>query len=132
MWSYRDLPIRSAEMGLVHRHELSGALHGLMRVRCFTQDDAHLYMTPEQIPAEIEGVIDLVDRIYKVFGFSYRVELSTRPENFMGAVEKWDTATEALRQALETKQLQHRINDGYAALYGTKIDFRPVDSAGRT
>ncbi len=132
MWSYRDLPIRSAEMGLVHRHELSGALHGLMRVRCFTQDDAHLYMTPEQIPQEIEGVIDLVDRIYKVFGFEYRVELSTRPENFMGEIEKWDIATEALRQALERKGVSYRVNEGDGAFYGPKIDFHLVDSIGRT
>ena len=132
MWSYRDLPIRTAEMGLVHRHELSGALHGLMRVRCFTQDDAHLYMTPEQIPQEIEGVIDLVDRIYKVFGFEYRVELSTRPEDFMGEIEKWDIATEALRQALERKGVNYRINEGDGAFYGPKIDFHLVDSIGRT
>ena len=132
MWSYRDLPIRSAEMGLVHRHELSGAMHGLMRVRCFTQDDAHLYMTPDQIPAEIEGVIDLVDRIYKVFGFEYRVELSTRPEDFMGEVEKWDMATDALRDALIRKNVKYRVNEGDGAFYGPKIDFHLVDSIGRT
>ena len=132
MWSYRDLPIRTAEMGIVHRHELSGALHGLMRVRCFTQDDAHLYMTPEQIPQEIEGVIDLVDRIYKVFDFPYRVELSTRPENFMGEIEQWDAATEALQKALERKGVEYRINEGDGAFYGPKIDFHLVDSIGRT
>ena len=132
MWSYRDLPIRSAEMGVVHRHELSGALHGMMRVRCFTQDDAHLYMTPEQIPQEIEGVIDLVDRIYKVFNFPYRVELSTRPDDFMGEIEQWDTATEALRQALERKGVEYRINEGDGAFYGPKIDFHLIDSIGRT
>ncbi len=132
MWSYRDLPIRSAEMGVVHRHELSGALHGMMRVRCFTQDDAHLYMTPEQIPQEIEGVIDLVDRIYKVFNFPYRVELSTRPDDFMGEIEQWDTATEALRQALERKGVEYRVNEGDGAFYGPKIDFHLIDSIGRT
>lgn len=131
-WSYRDLPIRTAEMGLVHRHELSGAMHGLMRVRCFTQDDAHLYMTPDQIPAEIEGVIDLVDRIYKVFGFEYRVELSTRPENFMGEVSQWDLATDALRDALIRKEVKYRVNEGDGAFYGPKIDFHLVDSIGRT
>ena len=132
MWSYRDLPIRSAEMGVVHRHELSGALHGMMRVRCFTQDDAHLYMTPEQIPQEIEGVIDLVDRIYKVFNFPYRVELSTRPDDFMGEIEQWDIATEALRQALERKGVEYRVNEGDGAFYGPKIDFHLIDSIGRT
>ncbi len=132
MWSYRDLPLRYAEMGLVHRHELSGALHGLMRVRSFTQDDAHLYMTPDQIPQEILGVINLIDRMYKVFGFNYRVELSTRPESFMGEIEQWDIATEALRQALESAKVQYRINEGDGAFYGPKIDFHLVDSIGRT
>ena len=132
MWSYRDLPLRTAEMGVVHRHELSGALHGLMRVRCFTQDDAHLYMTPEQIPQEIEGIIDLVDRVYKVFNFPYRVELSTRPDDFMGEIAQWDVATEALRQALERKGVEYRINEGDGAFYGPKIDFHLIDSIGRT
>ena len=131
-WSYRDLPLRYAEMGLVHRHELSGALHGLMRVRAFTQDDAHLYVLPEQIQEEIIGVIDLVDRVYKVFGFKYRVELSTRPDNFMGAVEQWDIATEALRQALVERNVDFRINEGDGAFYGPKIDFHLMDSIGRT
>lgn len=132
MWSYRDLPLRYAEMGLVHRHELSGALHGLMRVRSFTQDDAHLYMTPEQILPEIKGVIDLIDRVYKVFGFTYMVELSTRPEKFMGEIAQWDAATEALRQALVDKDVKYRINEGDGAFYGPKIDFHLVDSIGRT
>jgi len=130
--SYRELPLRLAEMGIVHRHELSGALHGLFRVRCFTQDDAHLYMTPEQVPAEILGVINLIDHIYKVFGFSYKVELSTRPKDFMGTVEQWDMATEHLRQALETRGLPFVINEGDGAFYGPKIDFHLVDSIGRT
>lgn len=130
--SYRDLPQRMAEMGIVHRHELSGALHGLMRVRCFTQDDAHIYMTPDQVPEEILGVIELIDRVYKVFGFVYKVELSTRPEDFMGEIEQWDMATEALRQALETRGVDYTINEGDGAFYGPKIDFHLVDSIGRT
>ncbi|HHX71523.1 MAG TPA: threonine--tRNA ligase [Clostridiales bacterium] len=132
MWSYRDLPIRMAEMGLVHRHELSGTLHGLMRVRCFTQDDAHIYMLPEQIHDEVLNVIRLIDRIYKVFGFAYRVELSTRPENFMGEVEQWDVATEALRSALESYGCEYKVNEGDGAFYGPKIDFHLVDSIGRS
>ena len=132
MWSYRDLPLRMAEMGQVHRHELSGALHGLMRVRSFTQDDAHLYMLPEQIPAEILGVINLIDRIYKVFGFEYRVELSTRPENFMGEVAQWDMATKALEDALISYGAKYTVNEGDGAFYGPKIDFHLVDSIGRT
>ncbi len=131
-WSYRDLPCRMAEMGIVHRHELSGALHGLMRVRCFTQDDAHLYMTPEQIPSEILGVINLIDRIYKVFGFSYHVELSTRPDDFMGEIAQWDAAEAALQKALETTGTPYTINPGDGAFYGPKIDFHLVDSIGRT
>ena len=123
MWSYKDLPLRMAEMGIVHRHELSGALHGLMRVRCFTQDDAHLYMTPEQVPQEILGVIDLIDRIYKVFGFEYRVELSTRPEDFMGEIAQWDIAEKALEEALITRGIIYSINPGDGAFYGPKIDF---------
>jgi len=132
MWSYKDLPLRMAEMGIVHRHELSGALHGLMRVRCFTQDDAHLYMTPEQVPQEILGVIDLIDRIYKVFGFEYRVELSTRPEDFMGEIAQWDIAEKALEEALITRGIIYSINPGDGAFYGPKIDFHLVDSIGRT
>ncbi|MGI5936869.1 MAG: threonine--tRNA ligase [Oscillospiraceae bacterium] len=132
MWSYKDLPLRMAEMGIVHRHELSGALHGLMRVRCFTQDDAHIFMTPEQIPQEILGVIDLIDRIYKVFGFEYRVELSTRPDNFMGEIAQWDIAEKALEDALITRGINYTINPGDGAFYGPKIDFHLVDSIGRT
>ena len=132
MWSYRELPVRVAELGIVHRHELSGALHGLMRVRCFTQDDAHLYMTPEQIPSEIIGVIELVDRIYKVFDFEYRVELSTRPDEFMGEIETWNEAERILEDALITKQINYRINPGDGAFYGPKIDFHLVDCIGRT
>ena len=130
--SYRDLPQRMAELGLVHRHELSGALHGLMRVRCFTQDDAHIFMTPEQIKDEILGVINLIDDFYKVFGFKYHVELSTRPENSMGTDEQWETATEALRNALEVKGMDYKVNEGDGAFYGPKIDFHLEDSIGRT
>jgi threonyl-tRNA synthetase len=132
MWSYRELPVRMAEMGIVHRHELSGALHGLMRVRCFTQDDAHLYMTPEQIPAEIIGVIELIDKIYKVFGFEYRVELSTRPEDFMGEIETWNAAEKTLEDALISKKIDYRVNPGDGAFYGPKIDFHLIDCIGRT
>jgi threonyl-tRNA synthetase len=130
--SYRDLPQRMAELGLVHRHELSGALHGLMRVRCFTQDDAHIFMTPEQIKDEVLGVIDLIDDFYKVFGFKYNVELSTRPENSMGSDEQWQIATDALQNALDTKKTQYKINKGDGAFYGPKIDFHLEDSIGRT
>ena len=130
--SYRDLPQRLAELGLVHRHELSGALHGLMRVRCFTQDDAHIFMTPGQIKDEVLGVIDLIDDFYKVFGFRYHVELSTRPENSMGSDEEWEMATEALRDALNTKKMQYKVNEGDGAFYGPKIDFHLEDSLGRT
>ena len=132
MWSYRELPTRMAEMGVVHRHELSGALHGLMRVRNFTQDDAHLYMTPEQVPAEIAGVIDLVDDIYKVFGFEYRVELSTRPDDFMGEIATWDMAEKTLEEALVAKNVNYKLNPGDGAFYGPKIDFHLVDCIGRT
>ena len=131
MWSYRDLPVRTAELGIVHRHELSGALHGFMRVRCFTQDDAHLYMTPEHIPAEIAGIIELVDRVYKVFGFEYRVELSTRPDDFMGEAETWDMAERMLEDALIEKEIDYHINEGDGAFYGPKIDFHLVDCLGR-
>lgn len=132
MWSYRDLPLRVAEMGLVHRHELSGALQGLMRVRCFTQDDAHIFMTPEQIPNEIIGVIEHVARIYSVFGFEYRVELSTRPEDFMGEIETWNAAEKALEDALVAKKVDYRLNPGDGAFYGPKIDFHITDCLGRS
>ena len=130
--SYRDLPIRMAELGLVHRHELSGALHGLMRVRCFTQDDAHIFMMPEQIESEIEGVVRLIDSVYSVFGFSYKLELSTRPENSMGSDEQWEMATVALKNALDKLGKQYEINEGDGAFYGPKIDFHLEDSIGRT
>lgn len=130
--SYRDFPIRMAEMGLVHRHELSGTLHGLMRVRAFTQDDAHIFMLPSQIQDEIEEVIDFVDAVYKVFGFKYHVELSTKPENAIGDDQLWDEAIEALRLALESKGLDYIINEGDGAFYGPKIDFHLEDSIGRT
>jgi len=132
MWSYRELPVRMAELGLVHRHELSGALHGFMRVRNFTQDDAHIFMTPEHIPGEIAGAIDLVDRIYQVFGFEYRVELSTRPEDFMGEIESWNAAEKLLEDVLIRKNITYRINPGDGAFYGPKIDFHLVDCIGRT
>nr|WP_207740755.1 threonine--tRNA ligase [Alkalibacter mobilis] len=132
MHSYRDLPIRMAELGLVHRHELSGALHGLMRVRNFTQDDAHLYMTREQVKDQIIEIIDLTDKIYKVFGFSYKVELSTKPENAIGDDKDWEVATEALRDTLEEKGIAYRVNEGDGAFYGPKIDFHLEDCIGRT
>lgn len=131
-YSYRDLPLRLAELGLVHRHELSGALHGLMRVRSFTQDDAHLYMLPSQIKQEVQGVIKLIDSIYKVFGFEYHVELSTKPEKAMGSDEIWEKATDALREALEDMGTEYKINEGDGAFYGPKIDFHLRDSIGRT
>ncbi|OPX90547.1 MAG: Threonine--tRNA ligase 2 [Pelotomaculum sp. PtaB.Bin104] len=130
--SYRDLPIRLAELGLVHRHEMSGVLHGLMRVRCFTQDDAHIFMLPSQIKDEIIGVIDMINDFYKTFGFPYHVELSTRPEKAMGSEEIWEMATAALRDALEVKGLNYTINEGDGAFYGPKIDFHLEDSLGRT
>jgi len=130
--SYRELPIRLAEMGLVHRHELSGVLHGLMRVRCFTQDDAHIFMLLSQMKEEIIGVIKLVDDFYRIFGFSYHVELSTRPEKAMGSVEIWDKATAALQEALEACGQAYKINEGDGAFYGPKIDFHLKDSLGRT
>ena len=132
MWSYRDLPMRNAELGLVHRHEKSGTLHGLMRVRCFTQDDAHLYMTPEQIKDEIIGVFQLTDMVYKLFGFQYAVELSTRPENSIGSEEMWELATNGLRGALDELQVPYQVNEGDGAFYGPKIDFHLRDSLGRT
>jgi len=130
--SYRDLPLRTAELGLVHRHELSGALHGLMRVRSFTQDDAHIFMLPSQIKQEIMGVIELFDTVYRVFGLSYHAELSTKPEKAMGSDEIWETATNALREAMEEKGLAFKINEGDGAFYGPKIDFHLKDSIGRT
>ena len=132
LWSYRDLPMRCGELGLVHRHELSGALHGLMRVRCFTQDDAHIFMTEDQIIDEITGVYDLIDEVYKVFGFDYHVELSTRPEDSMGSDEQWEMATNALRMALEKKGKPFIVNEGDGAFYGPKIDFHLTDCLGRT
>lgn len=130
--SYRDLPQRLAELGLVHRHELSGALHGLMRVRCLTQDDAHIFMTPEQIKDEVLGVINLIDDFYSVFGFKYHVELSTRPEDSMGSDEQWEMATNALKEALDAREMSYKINEGDGAFYGPKIDFHLEDSIGRT
>ncbi len=130
--SYRELPIRMGELGLVHRHELSGVLHGLMRVRCFTQDDAHIFMLPSQVKEEIIGVIDMEDDLYKMFGFDYNLELSTRPENSTGSDEIWELATDALRDALETKGLKYKVNEGDGAFYGPKIDFHLKDSIGRT
>ena len=130
--SYRDLPIRMGELGLVHRHEKSGQLHGLMRVRCFTQDDAHIFMTPEQVRDEIKGVVKLINEVYSLFGFKYHVELSTRPEDSMGSDEDWDMATEALRGALDDLGLPYVVNEGDGAFYGPKIDFHLEDSIGRT
>ena len=130
--SYRELPLRIAEVGLVHRHEKSGALHGLMRVRCFNQDDAHIFMTPEQIRDEIKGVVRLNDEVYQLFGFKYFIELSTRPEDSMGSDEDWELATEGLRKALEDMQLDYTVNEGDGAFYGPKIDFHLVDAIGRT
>ena len=130
--SYRDLPLRMGELGLVHRHEKSGQLHGLMRVRCFTQDDAHIFMTPEQVRDEIKGVVKLINEVYSLFGFKYHVELSTRPEDSMGSDEDWDMATEALRGALDDLGLPYVVNVGDGAFYGPKIDFHLEDSIGRT
>ena len=130
--SYKDLPLRVGELGLVHRHEKSGQLHGLMRVRCFTQDDAHIFMTPEQIKDEIKGVANLIDQVYKLFGFKYHVELSTRPEDSMGSDEDWEVATEGLRGALDDLGLDYVVNEGDGAFYGPKIDFHLEDSIGRT
>ena len=130
--SYRDFPIRTAELGLVHRHELSGALHGLMRVRSFTQDDAHIFMLSGQVISEIKGVIDLFNEIYSAFGFEYKVELSTKPENSIGTDEEWEEATNALEQALREKGMAYKVNPGDGAFYGPKIDFHLKDSIGRT
>ena len=130
--SYRDFPMRVAELGRVHRHELSGALHGLMRVRAFTQDDAHIFMLPEQIKDEIKGVVKLIDSVYKTFGFEYHLELSTRPEDSMGTDEEWETAENGLREALEELNLPYILNEGDGAFYGPKIDFHLKDCLGRT
>ncbi|MBQ8625309.1 MAG: threonine--tRNA ligase [Agathobacter sp.] len=130
--SYRDLPMRVEELGLVHRHEKSGALHGLMRVRCFTQDDAHIFMMPEQIPEEIKGVVRLIDEVYSKFGFKYHVELSTRPDNSIGSDEDWEMATLGLKNALDDLQLPYVVSEGDGAFYGPKIDFHLEDSIGRT
>lgn len=132
MHSYKDFPLRVAEVGRVHRHELSGALHGLMRVRAFTQDDSHIFMLPEQIKDEIKGVANLIDEMYKTFGFSYHVELSTRPEKFLGEIKDWDLAEAALKAALDELELNYVINEGDGAFYGPKIDFHLTDCIGRT
>lgn len=132
MWSYRDLPIKMAELGLVHRHELSGALHGLMRVRSFTQDDGHVFMLPEQTTEEVKKVIELVDYVYKVFGFEYHIELSTMPEKAMGTREEWDKAESDLKAAIEALDMPYIINEGDGAFYGPKLDFHLTDSLGRT
>lgn len=132
MHSYRDLPRRIAELGLVHRHELSGTLQGLLRVRSFTQDDAHLFITPHQIESEVAAIIDMVDYFYRIFGFGYRVELSTRPEKAMGSVEMWDRAEATLERVLQEKGLSYRINEGDGAFYGPKIDFHLEDCLGRS
>lgn len=132
MRSYRDLPMRVGELGLVHRHEKSGQLHGLMRVRCFTQDDAHIFMTANQITDEIKGVVRLIDEVYSLFGFKYHVELSTRPENSIGSDADWELATNGLRAALDEMHLNYVVNEGDGAFYGPKIDFHLEDSIGRT
>ena len=132
MHSYRDLPLRMGELGLVHRHELSGALHGLMRVRNFTQDDAHIFMTKDQIKEEIKGVVRLIDKVYSLFGFMYHIELSTQPEDSMGAKEDWDIATDALRNAVTELGYDYIVNEGDGAFYGPKLDFHLTDCIGRT
>ena len=131
-WSYRDLPIRSGELGLVHRHEKSGQLHGLMRVRCFTQDDAHIFMRPDQIRDEIKGVYQLINKVYSVFGFPYTIELSTRPADSIGTDEMWAMATDGLKGALDDLGVEYKINEGDGAFYGPKIDFHLQDCLGRT
>ncbi|MBU3804615.1 MAG: threonine--tRNA ligase, partial [Candidatus Cellulosilyticum pullistercoris] len=132
MHSYKDLPLRVGELGLVHRHELSGALHGLMRVRNFTQDDAHIFMLPEQIKDEIKGVVRLIDEVYKTFGFKYRIELSTMPEDHVGELKDWEMATAGLREAIEEMGYDYEVNEGDGAFYGPKLDFKLEDSLGRT
>ena len=130
--SYRDLPLRVGELGLVHRHELSGALHGLFRVRCFTQDDAHLFMTPEQLKDELKGVVRLFDEVYSVFGLSYKIELSTMPEDHIGTVEQWEHNQEILKEAITEMGKDYEVNEGDGAFYGPKLDFHLADSLGRT
>ena len=130
--SYRDLPLRMGELGLVHRHELSGALHGLMRVRCFTQDDAHIFMTPDQIKDEIKGVVQLIDKVYSLFGYEDHIEMSTMPEEHMGSEEDWARATDGLRSAIEELGREYTVNEGDGAFYGPKLDFHLVDAIGRT
>lgn len=130
--SYKDLPMRLGELGIVHRHEKSGELHGLMRVRCFTQDDAHIFMTPDQITSEIKGVVRLINEVYNVFGFKYHVELSTMPEDHLGSLEDWEAATNGLRAALDEMNMPYVVNEGDGAFYGPKIDFHLEDSLGRT
>ena len=130
--SYRDLPLRVGELGLVHRHELSGALHGLMRVRCFTKDDAHIFMTPDQIKEEIKGVVALIDKVYGTFGFPYKIELSTMPEDHMGELADWERATDALRGAITELGYAYEVNEGDGAFYGPKLDFHLQDCLGRT
>ena len=132
LWSYRDLPLRYAELGQVHRHELSGALHGLMRVRTFVQDDAHIFMLPEQTKDEVIGVIQLFDELYKLFNLPYHIELSTMPEDHMGSLEEWNAAETALKEAIETVGVGYVINEGDGAFYGPKLDFHLEDSLGRT
>ncbi len=132
MHSYKELPLRMGELGIVHRHELSGALHGLMRVRNFTQDDAHIFMTREQIKDEVKGVVQLIDKVYKQFGFEYHIELSTKPEDSMGSEEDWDIATEALRQSITEMGYDYKVNEGDGAFYGPKLDFHLTDCIGRT
>ena len=130
--SYKDLPMRLGELGIVHRHEKSGEMHGLMRVRCFTQDDAHIFMTPDQITSEIKGVVRLINEVYNVFGFKYHVELSTMPEDHLGSLEDWEAATNGLRAALDEMNMPSVVNEGDGAFYGPKIDFHLEDSLGRT
>ena len=130
--SYRELPLRIGELGIVHRHEMRGALHGLFRVRCFTQDDAHIFMRPDQISEEIQGVVDLINKVYSKFGFEYFIELSTRPEDSMGSDEDWEAATQGLIDALEEMGLAYKVNEGDGAFYGPKIDFHLRDCIGRT
>ena len=131
-WDHRDLPLRMAELGLVHRHELSGALHGLFRVRCFTQDDAHIFMTWDQMESEIQNVVRLFDEVYSTFGLSYQIEVSTMPEDHIGEVETWDFATETLKRAITGMGKDYIINEGDGAFYGPKLDFHLADSLGRT
>lgn len=132
MHSYRDLPVRAGELGLVHRHEKSGELNGLFRVRCFTQDDAHIFCLPEQIESEIVSLMKLINQVYSIFGFEYKVELSTRPEDSMGSDEQWERATSALIHALESQNVEYELNEGDGAFYGPKIDFHVKDSIGRS